>query len=60
MNMLGYMGLIDKIKNDLSSQLRKCTMFEILVSFIGDIFAAFGWKKIVDENEDKKDNESDF
>ena len=35
-------------------------MFEILVSFIGDIFDAFAWKEIVDENEDKKDNESDF
>lgn len=35
-------------------------MFEILVSFIGDIFAAIGWKKIIDEKEDNKDNESDL
>ena len=35
-------------------------MFEILASFIGEIFAAFGWKKIIDENEDNKDNESDL
>ena len=35
-------------------------MFEILANFIGEIFAAFGWKKIIDENEDNKDNESDL
>ena len=60
MNMLGYISLIDKIKNDLSSQLRKRTMFEILANFIGEIFSAFSWKKIIDENEDDKENESDF
>ena len=38
------------IKNDLSSQLRKRTMFEILANFIGEIFSAFSWKKIIDEN----------
>lgn len=35
-------------------------MFEILAGFIGEIFSAFSWKKIVDEKEDNKDNESDL
>lgn len=34
---VGQYDLIDKIKNDLSSQLRKRTCFEILANFIGEI-----------------------
>lgn len=33
-------------------------MFEILANFIGEILSAFSWKKIIDEKEDNKDNES--
>ena len=58
--MLGYIGLIDTIKNDLSSHLRMRTMFEILANLTRQIFSPFSWNKIIDENEDNKDNESDL
>ena len=47
-------------KNDLSSQLRKCTMLEFFTDFLANILSAIGWKKIIDEKEDNKDNESDL
>ena len=35
-------------------------MFEILANFIGEIFSEKKKKKVIDENEDNKDNESDL
>lgn len=58
------MGWLDSLyrfnqgnENDLSSQLKKCIMFKFITDFLGNILSAIGWKKIIDEKEDNKDNE---
>lgn len=35
-------------------------MLEFITDFLANILSAISWKKIIDEKEDNKDNESDL